>query len=50
MISTSFTNEWSDDEDSDNSSEEFMYVKGALENNNSGNGVYTIAGKLIINS
>ncbi|CAO1408042.1 unnamed protein product [Diamesa tonsa] len=36
MISTSFTNEWSDDEDSDNSSEEFMYVKGAIENNNSG--------------
>ena len=45
MISTSFTNEWSDDEDSDNSSEEFMYVKGAIDNNNSGSGVYTIAGK-----
>lgn len=44
MISTSFTNEWSDDEDSDNSSEEFMYVKGAIENINSGSGVYTIAG------
>jgi hypothetical protein len=33
MMTTSFqNNDWSDDEDSSNSSEEFMYVKGGEDN------------------
>lgn len=32
MMTTSFQSEWSDDEDSSNSSEEFMYVKGGDDN------------------
>lgn len=31
MMTTSFTKEWSDDDSSHNSSEEFMYVKGAAD-------------------
>lgn len=33
-MTTSFTNEWTDDDDSSHSSEEFMYVKGNASDSN----------------